>query len=67
LLFTFLSQVPYIFYFRLLSHYYGYHFSFFKDYGIDGNENIAGLALSSFAIPLASSMTMGFAIGFMKG
>jgi len=34
---------------------------------IDGNENIAGLAPSSFAIPLASSMTMGFAIGFMKG
>ena len=35
--------------------------------GIDGNENIAGLAASSFGIPLASSMSMGFAIGFMKG
>jgi uncharacterized membrane protein (Fun14 family) len=35
--------------------------------GIAGNQNISGLAPSSFGIPLTSSMTMGFAIGFMKG
>jgi len=35
--------------------------------GIAGNENIEELVPSSFGIPLAGSMTMGFAIGFMKG
>jgi uncharacterized membrane protein (Fun14 family) len=35
--------------------------------GIDSNENIAGLASSSFGISLASSISVGFAIGFMKG
>jgi uncharacterized membrane protein (Fun14 family) len=34
---------------------------------IADNENIAGSAPSSFSIQLTSSMTMGFAVGFMKG
>ena len=35
---------------------------------IASNENaMAALALSNFGIPLTASMTMGFAIGFMKG
>jgi uncharacterized membrane protein (Fun14 family) len=35
---------------------------------IGRNENTtSALALSNFGIPLTGSMTMGFAIGFMKG
>jgi uncharacterized membrane protein (Fun14 family) len=35
--------------------------------GIASNENTTGLALYNLGILLTSSMTMGFAIGFMKG
>jgi hypothetical protein len=32
------------------------------------NDNVAGVAaLSNFGIPLTSSMSVGFTIGFMKG
>ena len=35
---------------------------------IDDNNNAASLAMmSSFGIPLASSMSVGFTIGFLKG
>jgi uncharacterized membrane protein (Fun14 family) len=32
-----------------------------------GNPEIAELAITNFGIPLTSSMSIGFAIGFMKG
>jgi hypothetical protein len=35
---------------------------------INGNSNVATLAMmSNFGIPLTSSMSIGFTIGFMKG
>jgi hypothetical protein len=33
----------------------------------DTNNNLAVAAMSNFGIPLTSSMSIGFAIGFMKG
>jgi uncharacterized membrane protein (Fun14 family) len=32
-----------------------------------GQDGVATLAMSNFGIPLTSSMSAGFAIGFMKG
>jgi uncharacterized membrane protein (Fun14 family) len=34
---------------------------------ISTNEELATLAMSYFGIPLTSSMSAGFAVGFMKG
>jgi uncharacterized membrane protein (Fun14 family) len=34
---------------------------------INDNNNVAAVAMSNFGIPLASSMSVGFTIGFMKG
>lgn len=34
---------------------------------ISGNQDGAALAMSNFGIPLTSSMSAGFAVGFMKG
>ena len=34
---------------------------------IPGSQHAAALAMSNFGIPLTSSMSAGFAIGFMKG
>jgi hypothetical protein len=32
-----------------------------------GQDGVAALAMSNFGIPLTSSMSAGFAVGFMKG
>jgi uncharacterized membrane protein (Fun14 family) len=34
---------------------------------ISSNQDISSFALSSFGIPLTSSVSAGFAVGFMKG
>ncbi len=34
---------------------------------ISTNQELATLAMSNFGIPLTSSMSAGFAVGFMKG
>jgi uncharacterized membrane protein (Fun14 family) len=34
---------------------------------INDNNNVATLAMSNFGIPLTSSMSIGFTIGFLKG
>jgi uncharacterized membrane protein (Fun14 family) len=35
--------------------------------GFNNSDHTAALALSSLGIPLTASMSMGFAIGFVKG
>jgi hypothetical protein len=35
--------------------------------GLNGGNHIAALGMTNFGIPLNGSMSMGFAIGFMKG
>jgi uncharacterized membrane protein (Fun14 family) len=35
--------------------------------GFNSSDHTAALALSSLGIPLSASMSMGFAIGFLKG
>ena len=35
--------------------------------GFNGSDHAGGLATTNFGIPLTGSMSIGFAIGFMKG